>query len=195
MNKHYLKYTANKRVKPLVDVGIFSFLIISFHFLYIWWGNSGFWPIEEQVNQFFKWGSRVLFEQSDWVISKIGIDYYKEGQTFYITARDGSIGWLEVAPGCTALKQWGHWVFLMVLFPGEWRYKVWFIPSGVLIIQVISLVRVSGLAMVLKLQPHYFNLYHDYVFKALFYGGIFLLWILCTKNQYAKYHSFSFNFH
>lgn len=186
---YYYRLSANRKLKPLVDVGLFLVLLLSFHYLYTGWGRAGFWPIGEQVQGFFNWGSRVLFEQSQWVAGLIGIDFYTRGQTFYITVRDGSLGWLEVAPGCTALKQWLHWVFLMVLYPGPWKHKAWYIPLGLLLIQLISVIRISGLALTLTFQPTMFDFYHDYVFKTMFYGVIFLMWVGWneTRNSDSKF--------
>lgn len=177
----YRVIAANKKLKPLIDVALFIILLISFHYLYILWGRYGFWPIASEVQAFFDWGSRLLFNQSKWVIDLLGINYYSEGQTFHVTARDGTVGWLEVAPGCTSLKQWLHWIFLMALFPGPWKYKAWYIPFGVLIIQLVSIIRISGLAVVLTHQPTLFHFYHDYVFKTMFYASIFLMWVVWVE--------------
>lgn len=170
-----------KRYKSVLDVFVFVVLLFASHYLYIWWNNTGFAPIGEQVRQFFNWGSRVLYNQSAFVINLLGIDYVTEGQTFYITARDGQQTWLEVAPGCTSLKQWSHWIFIMALFPGPWKHKLWYIPTGILVIQLISIVRISGLAVVLRMWPDSFDFAHDYIFKTLFYGVIFLMWVLWVE--------------
>lgn len=177
---------SNKHLKPLWDVVLFAVLLFSFHFIYLAWSSAGFYPIGEAVNQFFNWGSRLLFNQSKFVIDLMGIDYYAEVQTFYITANDGSSTWLEVAPGCTAMKQWMHWVFLMALFPGPWRHKAWYIPLGLLVIQLVSIIRISGLALTLTIRPDQFHFFHDYIFKTLFYASIFLMWVIWVEFFRSK---------
>lgn len=160
---------------------LFSVLLIGFHYIYLAWSGSGFVPIGETVDRFFNWGSRVLLSQSKFVIDLMGIDYYTEGQTFFITANDGSLTWLEVAPGCTSLKQWMHWLFLMLLFPGPWKHKVWYIPMGLLVIQLVSVFRIVGLAVSLTFRPDQFDFFHDYIFKTVFYATIFLMWVIWVE--------------
>lgn len=181
INQLYASLKENKIYRSVEDVLIFAVLLMGFHYLYIFWGNSGFWPVGEMVDRFFNWGSRVLFHHSLQVIDALGLTYTTEGQTFFITSKHGTQGWLEVAPGCTSLKQWMHWLFLMVLFPGPLKHKAWYIPAGILVIYLVSIVRISGLAVALTYQPLQFDFYHDYIFKTMFYVSIFTMWVIWVE--------------
>ncbi len=188
--KQALKYMADKRMQPLADALLFVVLLTGFHFIYLFWSKNGFYPFESQVIELFARASRQLFIQSDYLLHHTGIEYITDNQTFYITNNEGGFSWLEVSPGCTSLKQWLHWIVLMIVFPGPRRHKWWYIPLGVLIIQAISIVRITGLVCAIYQWPGSFSFFHDYIFKLLFYGTIFLMWLLWVECfRYKKTRS------
>jgi hypothetical protein len=43
----------HKGLRPVFDVGIFAILLMSFHYIYIWWAGTGFYPFSHQVDQLF----------------------------------------------------------------------------------------------------------------------------------------------
>jgi exosortase/archaeosortase family protein len=85
---------------------------------------------------------------------------------------------IDVEPGCTSLKQWVHWIVLMVLFPGPWKHKFWYIPLGVIVIHFVNLIRITGLVLVSIPWSDHIDFFHDYVFKTFFYLMIFLMWLI-----------------
>ena len=178
----FLALRHQKRYQPLFDVGIFALLLIFVHYTYIWWSSAGFPPVRAQVDQLFVWASSVLFDQSVWVLQHIfGVNISTEGQTIYVASRDGSLGYVGVEPGCTSLKQWTHWIVLMLLFPGPWRHKLWYVPLGVVVIHFVNLIRVTGLALTLIPWPHHFAFFHNYIFKTFFYFMIFVMWVVWVE--------------
>ncbi len=184
-----LKSISGSRLQVLSDALLFVVLLLGFHLIYLFWSGSGFYPVESLVKELFHKASHLLFWQSAYLLNLTGIDYSTDAQTFYITNSEGGISWLEVSPGCTSLKQWLHWIVLMIFFPGPWRHKWWYIPLGVLIIQAISIVRITGLACAIYQWPGSFHFFHDYIFKLLFYGTIFLMWLLwveCFRNKKTR---------
>lgn len=166
----------------LKDILIFSVLLVSVHFLYIAWGRSGYYPVNSLINDLFTHAGRMLFNQSAFVLEMFNVNFTVKGQTFYIPSTNGSTSWLEVSPGCTSLKQWIHWIVLMCCFPGPWKHKLWYIPLGIAIIQVVSVFRITGLAFTLIHWPSQFDFFHDYIFKTLFYGVIFLMWVFWVER-------------
>ena len=95
-------------------------------------------------------------------------------------------GWARVivAPECASLKQWMHWIFLMVLFPGPWKHKLWYIPAGLVIIEWTNVIRICGILMMQIPWPNSFHIAHDYIFKVFFYLIIFLMWVLWVEKFY-----------
>lgn len=189
MDKQRLKELyADKRYQSYFDVGLFFVLIFSFHFLYLFW-NEGldFWPIKGAVDKLFVWASALLFDQSTWTLEHIfGMDFFTYGQTIGFLNHEDTYSYVTVAPECTSLKQWMHWLFLMLIFPGPWKHKAWYIPLGLVIVEFTNVVRVVGIALFLRTFPHDFALAHDVIFKIMFYVVIFLMWMIWVERFLHK---------
>lgn len=170
------------KLKPLRDVAIFAVLLISFHYIYLYWASNNFYPFREQVDQLFVFASDILFNQSAWIVKHIfNLNHTTEGQTIWVVTNQGGWGYVEVSPGCTSLKQWMHWLFIMVLFPGPRAHKLWYIPMGIIVIHFINIVRIVGLSLTLKPWPQHFDFFHDYIFKTFFYFMIFVMWVIWVE--------------
>ncbi len=163
----------------------FTVLIISFHYIYkLWSGHLYFFPIKEQIDNLFKYASLLLYDQSNWLLVNIfNVDFTTDAliQTFYFKANNGQLCFVEVSPGCTSLKQWMHWLFLMIIFPGPWKHKLWYIPLGLFIIEWVNVVRITGLVLTSHAWPNQFHFFHDYIFKIFFYLMIFLMWLFWVE--------------
>ena len=182
--KAYIKDPKNRST---VDVGLFILLILSFHFLYLGWQAIDYWPVKNAIDRLSLWSVNLLFDQSCWVLQHVfGIDITTITEHRLIAAlnKEGSWANVVIAPECASLKQWLHWLFLMLLFPGPWKHKAWFIPAGLVIIEWTNVVRICGILM-MQMQwpgPNTFHIAHDYVFKAFFYFIIFLMWVLWVEK-------------
>ena len=176
------RLSKDKRLHAVRELLIFAVILFTIHYLYIWWSNAHFYPLASAVESLFIKASNMLFNQGQHMLNLLKVKHYIVGQTYYITSLSGELTWLEVSPGCTSLKQWVHWIFLMLLYPGSWRHKLWYIPAGIIVIHFINLVRITGLGITLKYWPVYFAFAHDYIFKTMFYGVIFLMWVIWVEK-------------
>ena len=179
---------ADKRYQTYFDVGLFFVLIFSFHLLYNLWNYTlDYWPVKGAVFALFDWASALLFDQSTWTLEHIfGMDFVTQNHTIWFLNHENTYSAVTVAPECTSLKQWLHWLFLMLLFPGPWKHKAWYIPMGLIIIEFTNVVRVVGIALFLRPFPHDFALAHDVIFKIMFYVVIFLMWALWNDRFHHK---------
>jgi exosortase/archaeosortase family protein len=189
--KDYLKDPQNRSV---VDVGLFILLILGFHYLYLGWQACEYWPLKNTIDKLSLWSVDLLFDQCTWVLQHVfGIDITTITDKRLIAALNKDGGWSNVviAPECASMKQWFHWLFLMLLFPGPWKHKAWYIPAGLVIIEWTNIVRICGILM-MQMQwpgPNTFHIAHDYIFKVFFYLIIFLMWVLWVekfKNKTTK---------
>ena len=179
-------------------MGLFIILIISFHYLYLGWQALDYWPVGKLVYNLMLWSVDLVYSQSCWVLDHIfRIDITTFSGTRLITAIDSKEGLARVviAPECASLKQWMHWLFLMILFPGPWKHKLWYIPVGLVIIEWTNVVRICGILLMQIAWPdihihlfgndiNTFHLAHDYIFKLFFYLIIFLMWMLWVEKFY-----------
>lgn len=188
LNKEKIKeYYKDKRYTSYMDVGLFIILIFSFHFLYLGWVAIDYYPITNLVYRLFDWASELLFHQSCWVLENIfRVDFLTREHVIGVINNNDTYSYIGVAPECTSLKQWLHWLFLMLLFPGPWKHKLWYIPLGLVIIEFINVIRVVGITLCMIPFPDYFDFFHDYFFKTLFYFMIFIMWIIWVEKFLHK---------
>ena len=190
MNFSDLKtYCKDPKNRNTVNVGLFIMLIISFHFIYLGWQAIGYWPVTRWVNDLMVWSVNLLYGQCCWVLEHVfRIDITTINAQRLIAAVNKEGGWARVivAPECASLKQWLHWVFLMVIFPGPWKHKLWYIPAGLVVIEWTNVVRVCGILLMQIPWPNSFHIAHDYIFKVFFYFIIFLMWVLWVEKFYNK---------
>ena len=179
---------ADKRYQSYFDVGLFFILIFSFHLLYNFWNFTlDYWPLKGAVDRLFAWASALLFDQSTWTLEHIfGMDFFTYDRTIGFLNNQDTYSYVTVAPECTSLKQWMHWLFLMLIFPGPWKHKAWYIPLGLVIIEFTNVVRIVGIALFLVHYPDDFALAHDVIFKIMFYVVIFLMWALWNDYFHHK---------
>lgn len=190
MNFSDLKtYCKDPKNRNTVNVGLFIMLIISFHFLYLGWQAIGYWPVTRWVNDLMVWSVNLLYGQCCWVLEHVfRIDITTINAQRLIAAVNKEGGWARVivAPECASLKQWLHWIFLMAIFPGPWKHKLWYIPAGLVVIEWTNVVRVCGILLMQIPWPNSFHIAHDYIFKVFFYFIIFLMWVLWVEKFYNK---------
>ena len=190
MNFSDLKtYCKDPKNRNTVNVGLFIVLIISFHFLYLGWQAIDYWPVTRWVNDLMVWSVNLLYGQCCWVLEHVfRIDITTINAQRLIAAVNKEGGWARVivAPECASLKQWLHWIFLMAIFPGPWKHKLWYIPAGLVVIEWINVVRVCGILLMQIPWPNSFHIAHDYIFKVFFYFIIFLMWVLWVERFYNK---------
>jgi exosortase/archaeosortase family protein len=84
--------------------------------------------------------------------------------------------------GCSGLKQSFIWLMLMLTVRGGWKQKTWYIPLGWVFCYAFNILRVFLIALLIEFHPEWFHPLHDYVFKYLFYGGMFVLWVIFVEK-------------
>jgi exosortase/archaeosortase family protein len=88
--------------------------------------------------------------------------------------------------GCTAIKQSFIFLCIMLISKGLWKRKLWYIPLGLLAIYLFNIFRITLIAIITNKHPELFGLLHLYVFKYLFYGFIFMIWVLWEEKVGRK---------
>ena len=199
MNLEKIKaYCKDPRNRSTVNVGLFIFLIISFHYLYLGWQGLDYWPIGNAIKRLMEWSVNMVYSQTCWVLDRVfhvDITTISSTRSIRTLNSEGGLARVTIATECASLKQWMHWLFLMLLFPGPWKHKAWYIPAGLVIIEWTNVVRICGVLMMQVWWPNIhihlfgndintFHLAHDYVFKVFFYFIIFLMWVLWVEKFY-----------
>lgn len=180
-------YCKDPKNRNTINVGLFILLIISFHFLYLGWQALDYWPFGKTVAKLMVWSVNMVYNQSCYVLDRvlhINITTISSIRLIAAINTDGDLARVVVAPECASLKQWMHWLFLMILFPGSWKHKLWYIPAGLVIIEWTNVIRICGILLMQIPFPNSFHIAHDYIFKVFFYLVIFLMWVLWVEKFY-----------
>lgn len=83
---------------------------------------------------------------------------------------------------CNGLVLYALFAGFVLAYPGPLRRKLWFIPTGILVIYLLNLVRVAALAVNFLYSFKTVDFNHHYTFTFIGYGCIFLLWMLWARR-------------
>ena len=126
------------------------------------------------VTAFFQWCSEITAEAVFWVVSLFRDTIY---QADAITLKFITGGGSKIVWSCTPIKQSFIWLCILLVTIGDWKSKAWFIPFGWVAIFVFNILRISAITFFMEFHQEWFDILHTYIFKYLFYGFMFLLWV------------------
>jgi len=186
------KYTSNfkdfvkkNKLDPMVDVAIFIIITLVIHFSYRFWATQAYYPITDLMNGMHDFLANRVFIESSWFVQHVlGMDITIVDRTMYWPNN----GYIAINYGCSGLKQILQFALLMIIFPGPWKKKMWYIPMGMFIVHLTNLFRIIGLAEILVILPDYWKFSHDYIFRPIFYVVIFSLWVYWVEKIKNKQH-------
>ena len=174
------RFIRKHRLYVLRDVFLFIIITLAIHFIWRFWARQfNYAPISDFMYTIMNAMAVEVYRESAWLIEGI-IDIVRVDETMYMHFPNQCM--MYINEGCSGLKQILQFSLLMILFPGPWKKKLWFIPIGVLILHLTNLFRVVGLAIVMNNWPQYWDFSHDYIFRPIFYVVIFGLWLFWVEK-------------
>ena len=180
---NFKDFVKKNKLEPMVDVAIFITITLLIHFSYRFWVTQAYYPISDLMNNLHDFLSERVFIESSWFIQHVlGMDITTVERTMYWPNN----GYIAITYGCSGVKQILQFALLMVVFPGPWKKKLWYIPMGMFIVHLTNLFRIIGLAEVLVILPDYWKFSHDYIFRPIFYVVIFSLWVYWVEKIKSK---------
>ncbi len=93
---------------------------------------------------------------------------------------------VRIVWSCTPIKQAFIWLVIMLFARGLQKRKLWFIPLGWFAIHAFNIIRICCINLLCEFHPQMFSFWHEYVFKYLFYGMMFLLWVWWVEKLKIK---------
>ena len=126
--------------------------------------------ISAPFNQMTKWVTAGVAQALSW----FGIHFHLHGTSIIFHSGSG----IKVVWGCNGLKQMYIFFCIIAFYYGSWKHKLWYIPAGLAVVHLFNIFRLVVIAAVVKNHPNYFDFLHTYFFKYLFYGVIFLMWMI-----------------
>jgi exosortase/archaeosortase family protein len=139
------------------------------------------------------WLSEKVFVASRWILELFNVkvtafDQLTIGDSlkhrvFYYPENNG---YVSVNHSCSGLKQFYQWLVLMLLYPGPWKHKTWFIPMGLAIIHIVNIFRIVGMTIVTIHFAEHWDFIHDYIMRPFFYVVMFALWVWWNEKFYHR---------
>lgn len=175
MKFHSLK----QRFEPYADVLIF---VITLLVANLFWK---FTFVGDEHGETVTWFGMDVTAPFEWMACHIAEMVYRIVSLFRDTVHlinlrtirfDSGSGTMIVW-GCTGLKQAFIWFWLIFTVRGGWKQKIWFIPLGWICCYAFNIFRLVLLALFIEFHPDWFYFLHDILFKYLFYGMLFGLWV------------------
>ncbi len=120
--------------------------------------------------QFLLWTSKKFTEL-------FGFEVTTYGKTIKIVDEFKAHG-VYMDRGCMGRNVLLAFTGLILVFPGKFIHKLWYIPMGLVIITFVNIVRISGLTITAYCCPQYSDINHYLVFKIVAWAVIFILWVI-----------------
>jgi len=157
--------------------------------LYYWWFVPNSWTlpiIGPNYSRFVHYTMMSLTEATVVVLRIIGY----EAETFNLRNIDlyDSIINVHVRNYCLGVDMMAMFTALVVSFPGSWKARMWFIPLGLVCIQVINIFRVTVMC-VITIHYGYSNYLDRHalfnVIATIFIALMFFKWVRMYRQVEA----------
>lgn len=179
------------KLEAFKDVAIFMAILLVFHFLW-----RTFIPnllAIEILNNSAIFLAEKVFISSQWVLESmnVNVSFFEEltigdrpwKNVIYYAENSGFVA---VNRSCSGLKQLYQWLFLMLLYPGPWKHKTWFIPLGLIIVHIVNIFRIVSMTFVTINIPQHWDFMHDNILRPFFYVVMFALWVWWNEKFRVK---------
>jgi exosortase/archaeosortase family protein len=167
------------RLWPLVDVLLFVVITLGFHKL--WWAFSPHIYSISAFTAIATWLAATVYTASAWFDAHVfGMDIVLYAtNVIHFNANNTAI---YVNESCSGFKQMWQVVILFLLFPGPWKYKLWYIPMGMLAMFLFNIIRIVGLSFTMIHWPQQWDFIHMWIFRPFYYLIIFILWVVWVEK-------------
>jgi exosortase family protein XrtF len=125
----------------------------------------------------------LIVQQANGVLNLVGYRTFMvlQDRDFQVIGIDGARG-VWIGSECNALKLFALFGVFIIAYPGPWKHKLWFIPTGIIAIHILNVLRVAMLAIIQKINYNWLDFNHTYTFTFIIYTFIFALWMIWVNR-------------
>jgi len=159
----------------LFDTLLFVVITLAIHYLFRLWANQyeyRIFGVKILTPSFMGGMTDIVYSHT-----KIVVDLILENSTFEKTFTFLNRCSVTIVSSCNGVKQILQFALLILVYPGPWKHKAWFIPMGIVIIHFTNVFRLAFLCGVMANWPQHWFFAHDYPARIIFYVVIFFLWV------------------
>ncbi|MCC6600665.1 MAG: archaeosortase/exosortase family protein [Crocinitomicaceae bacterium] len=162
-------------IKRLFENPFARFLILSTAFYLVWHFTYEFYLRENTIIDEAVIDSLVSISQG--ILHFLGYEL----TTYHDVVWKNHIGIIgtngvTVGASCDGIVLFALFIVFVLSFPGPWKHRLWFIPSGLLVIHLLNALRVSALVLIVYWNEAWLSFNHDYTFTIIVYSVVFALW-------------------
>lgn len=122
-----------------------------------------------------------LLHITSFTMEVFGYDVSVQGKIIRIAGTGGVL----LDKGCLGRNLLLLFAGFLIIYPGSWQPKVWYIPLGLVLIFILNLIRIGALTLISYTAPQYLDINHDIIFKYSVYVLTFILWMIYI-NKLSK---------
>ncbi len=157
------------------------------------------------ITAHFFWKFTVLGDESDTIVTFFGIDisapftfmaehvfkmvnYFLTLFGYDISAEPRNVlrhdngNAVRIVWACTGIKQAYIFFCIIAFYRGPFKTKLWYIPLGIAVTYLFNIFRISVITGIIYKHSDWFDFVHEHLFKYLFYGLIFGMWVLWEEK-------------
>ena len=90
---------------------------------------------------------------------------------------------VSVYEGCNSLNVMIVFLAFVLSFGAKRKPLIWFLPIGLILIYIINILRIALLFLVSLKLPHFLYFTHKYLFTAVIYLFVIMLWFVWIRIQ------------
>lgn len=127
------------------------------------------------------WLINSIIDTAELGLKALGYNLIPKNSLYqYHMGIEGTTG-VVIGNPCDGLSLFILYSAFLLVFKGKWWIKLLFVSFGIILIHFLNVIRVIGLALVVKYSPESLDFHHSYTFTLFVYLFIFLLWMLRIK--------------
>ena len=173
--------------KLLPYKGVILFFVVLFvsHFF---WKYTVLGDESDDVVTFFGMNISAIFnlmaDHVAWVVYSVlsFFGYDLNYDVAHNTLSHGNGVAVRIVWACTGLKQAYIFFCILAFAAGPILKKMWYIPVGLVVVYLFNIFRIAVIVAIIKYYPQSFDFWHEQFFKYVFYGVIFLMWVLWEEK-------------
>lgn len=128
--------------------------------------------------------TRVVTHQTTTILNwfEDGVSVGESFNSANVPIRQDNRTIVSVFEGCNSINVIVVFLSFVIAFAGSWTKTSVFIVLGAMLIYLCNLGRVVLLFFVAKYYPNNLYFFHKYLFTAVLYGVVFILWFIWVKK-------------
>jgi exosortase/archaeosortase family protein len=89
---------------------------------------------------------------------------------------------LHIANACNGLELMVLYIGFIICMPSKFWRKMLYIVLGIIILDLINILRCTGLIYLREYYHVYFQFAHRYLFNAMVYTATFIMWVIFSRK-------------